>query len=150
MTAIVQLCYSIRQLQLPKYICRWEHLIIGRIMSYPGMIGGAVPISTSGNRNRNSSWPLYVTSNNKLPQHSRKMAYEERDEAPSLYISYMVYMIITQTRCTMALFLAVISEERRRRRCRPSTSGSWPWGKNLALAQNAKSDPIWWNVYMQE
>ena len=50
-----------------------------------------------------------------------------RDEAASLYISYMVYMINTQTRCTMVLLLAVISEERLRRR--PSTSGSRPRGK---------------------
>ena len=39
------------------------------------------------------------------------MAYEEQGEATSLYISYMVYMIITQTRCTMALLLAVIWRE---------------------------------------
>ena len=79
-------------------------------MPYPGTLGGAVPISTRGNKNT-SGLPLYVTSNNKLPRNSRKMAYKERDKATSLYISYMVYMIITQTRCTMALFLAVISEE---------------------------------------
>ena len=120
-TAIVWLCYSIRQLQFPEYTCRWENRIIGRSMSYPGMIGGAVPISTSDNR-ATSSWPLYVTSNNKLPWHSRKMSYEKRAEASSLYISYKVYMIITQTRCTVALFLKVISKERRRCR-RPSNSG---------------------------
>ena len=140
-TAIVRLCYSIRQLQLSEYTCRWENRIIGRSMSYPGTLGGAVPISTSGNR-ATSGWPLYVTSNNTLPRHSRKMAYKERDKATSLYISYMVYMIITQTRCTMALSLTVIPEERRRH-CRPSTSGSRSWERNLAPAQNAKSDPIW-------
>ena len=102
--------------------------------------GGAVTISTSGNRNT-SGWPLYITSNNKLPRHSRKMAYEERDEAPSLYISYMVYMIITQTRCTTVLLLVVILEERCRHR-RPSTSGSQPGERNLTPAQNAKSNPI--------
>ena len=115
-------------------------------MSYPGTLGGAVPISTSGNRNT-SGWPLYITSNNKLHRHSRKMAYEVRDEATSLYISYMVFMIITQTRCTMelflsfslSLFLAVISEERRHR---PSTSSSRPRERNLSPAQNAKSDPL--------
>ena len=67
------------------------------------------------------------------------MAYEERDEATSLYISYMVYMIITQTKCTMALLLAVISEERRCRR-RSSTSGSQPQQKNFKPAQIAKSE----------
>ena len=76
------------------------------------------------------------------------MVYEERDEATSLYTSYMVYMIITQTRCTMALLLVVISEERRR--CRPSTSGSRPQEKNLEYVQNAKSDQIRWNINMQE
>ena len=35
--------------------------LLGRSMSYPGTLGGAVPISTSGNRNT-SSWPLYVAS----------------------------------------------------------------------------------------
>ena len=145
-TAIVRLCYSIRQLQLSEYTCRWEKWIIGRSMSYAGTIGGVVPISNSGNR-ATSSWPLHVTSNNKLPQHSRKMACE--DKATSLYNLYMVYLIITKTRCTIAAFLAVISEERCCC-CRPSTSGSWLWERNLAPAQNAKSDPIWWNVYMQE
>uniref|UniRef100_A0A671VQ44 DDE Tnp4 domain-containing protein n=1 Tax=Sparus aurata TaxID=8175 RepID=A0A671VQ44_SPAAU len=41
------------------------------------------------------------------------MAYEEQDEAAALYISYVMYMIIQQTRFTLALMLAVISEERR-------------------------------------
>ena len=60
-TAIVWLCYSIRQLQSSEYTCRWENQITGESMSYPGTLGGAVPISTSGNRNT-SGWPLYVTS----------------------------------------------------------------------------------------
>ena len=132
-TAIVRLRYSIRQLQLSEYTCRWENRIIGRSMSYPGTIGGT---------------SLHHQQQQTLPRHSRKMAYEERNEATSLYISYMVYMIITHTRCTMALFLAVISEERHRRR--PSTSSSRPWERNLAPAQNAKSDPIWWNIYTKE
>ena len=72
-------------------------------------------------------------------QRERKMAYEERDEAASLYIPYMLYMIITQTRCTVALFLTVISEESQRR---SSASDSRPRERNLAPAQNAKSDPI--------
>ena len=69
------------------------------------------------------------------PRHSRKMAYEERDEAASLYISYIVYVIITQTRCTVPLLLAVISEEK----C-PSISSSPPWEQNLEPAQNVKSE----------
>ena len=60
-TAIVRQWHSIRQLQLSKYTCRWENRIIGPSMSYPGTLGGAVSISTSGNRNT-SGWPLYVTS----------------------------------------------------------------------------------------
>ena len=56
-TAIVRLCCSIRQLQLSEYTCQWENWITGWSMSYPGTIGGAVPISTSGNR-ATSSWPL--------------------------------------------------------------------------------------------
>uniref|UniRef100_A0A671U4F6 Immunoglobulin domain-containing protein n=1 Tax=Sparus aurata TaxID=8175 RepID=A0A671U4F6_SPAAU len=66
---------------------------------------------------------LRLTSlSHQLPRHSRKMAYEEQDKATSL--------------CTLALFLAVISEERRRRR--PSTSGSRPRGKisRLRRTQN--------------
>ena len=62
-TAIVRLFHLIGQLELYECTCWWENLIIGRSMSYPGTIGGAVPISTRGNR---ASWPLYVTSNNKL------------------------------------------------------------------------------------
>ena len=102
-TAIVRPCYSIRQLQLFEYTCQWENRIIGQSMSHPGTIGGAVPISTSGNR-ATSGWPLYVTSNNKLHRHSRKTAYEKRDEAATLYISFMVYMIITQTRSFLPWF----------------------------------------------
>ena len=34
-TAIVWLCYSIRQLQSSDYTCQWENWIIGRSMSYP-------------------------------------------------------------------------------------------------------------------
>ena len=140
-TAIVRLYYSIRQLQLSKYTCWGENQIIGWSISYPSTIGGAILISTSGNR-ATSGWPLYVTSNNKLPRHSRKMAHEEQDEATYLYISYMVYMIITLTGHTMALLLAMILEERRCSQ-RPSTSGSRPRERNLAPVQNAKSDPIW-------
>ena len=40
-TAIVWLCYPIRQLQLSEYTCWWENRIIGQSMSYLGMIGGA-------------------------------------------------------------------------------------------------------------
>ena len=60
-TAIVRLCCSIRQLQLSEYTCRWENWITSRCMSYPGTLGGAVPISTNGNR-VTSGWPLYITS----------------------------------------------------------------------------------------
>ena len=76
------------------------------------------------------------------------MTHKEEDEATSLYILYMVYMKITQTRCTMALFITILGfwdfgilgEIRCRRR--PPTSGSRPRGRNLVPAQNAKSDPI--------
>ena len=61
-TVIVRLCYSIGQLQLSEYTCLWENQIIGWSVSYPRAIGGAVCISTTGNR----GWPLYVTSNHKL------------------------------------------------------------------------------------
>ena len=146
-TCIVRLCYSIRQLQLSEYTCRWENQIIGRSMSDPGMIGGAVPISTSGNR-AISGWPLNVTSNKKpLPQHSRKMAYKEWDKATSLNVMYMVYMIITQTRYTMALLLTDILEERHPVLLLPVHG---PGKKILSLRTMQKSDPIWWNVYMQE
>ena len=58
-TAIVRLRCSIRQLQLSEYTCQWENLITGRSMSYPGTIGGAILISTSGNT-ATSVWPLYI------------------------------------------------------------------------------------------
>ena len=69
--AIVGLCSSIGQLQLSEYTWRCENRFIGRSMSCPGTIGGAVPISTSVSRA--TGWPLYVTSNNKLRRHSQKM-----------------------------------------------------------------------------
>ena len=88
-TAIVWLCYSIRQLQLSKYTCLWENRIIGWSMSYPGTLGGAVPISTSGKRVP-SGWPLYVTSNNKLHRHSRKMAWRARQNYIFVHFVYDV------------------------------------------------------------
>ena len=44
---------------------------------------------------------VFTTTNNKL-RHSRKMANEEQDEATSLYISFVMSMVIAQTRCTTA------------------------------------------------
>ena len=53
-----------------------------------------------------------------------------------------MYMTITQTRCTMALFLVVISEERRHRR-RLSPSGLRSRGKSCACAEHKiRSDPL--------
>ena len=50
-TAIVRLCYSIGQLVYPSIHAGEKIGLLGRSMSYPGTLGGAVPISTSGNRN---------------------------------------------------------------------------------------------------
>ena len=50
---------------------RWVNRFIGWSLSSPGTVGGAVPIYTSGSRA--TGWPLYVTSNNKLRRHTRKM-----------------------------------------------------------------------------
>ncbi|XP_059916153.1 uncharacterized protein LOC132464015 [Gadus macrocephalus] len=44
------------------------------------------------------------------------MEYEDHTEATSVYIMYVMYMIITLNRSTLALLILVISEERRRRR----------------------------------
>ena len=64
-------------------------------------------ISTSSNR-PTSGWPLYVTSCLRIRERWR------RNTKTKLHLCtfriYIVYMIITQTRCTMALFVAVISE----------------------------------------
>ena len=90
-TAIARLCYSIRQLQLSEYTCRWENRIIGWSVTYTGMIGGAVPISTSCNRATSSKTSLCHHQQQTLPWHPRKMAYEEQDKATSLYISYGVH-----------------------------------------------------------
>ena len=84
------------------------------------------------------------TTTTKL-RHSRKMANEEQDEATSLYISFMMSMLIAQTRCTTAhspsrcLFLSdggdnnsnIVSFDFR------STTP----GKTLEYAQNAQSNP---------
>ena len=67
------------------------------------------------------------------------MAYEEQDEATSLYISYKVYMIITQTRGTIGALACSFLEKSQCRR-RPSISGSPPREKNLEPAQNVKSE----------
>ncbi|KAK0145711.1 hypothetical protein N1851_015371 [Merluccius polli] len=48
--AIARLCSATGQLQLAAYTWRRVIRFIGRSMSYPGTIGGAVPISTSGSR----------------------------------------------------------------------------------------------------
>ena len=48
--AIARLCSAIGQLQLSSSTWRQVNRFIGRSMSYLGAIGGAVPISTSGNR----------------------------------------------------------------------------------------------------
>ena len=117
-TAVLWLCYSIRQLQLS-----WVYMPVRKSkywlsMSYPGMIGGTVVISTSGNR-ATSGWSLYITSNNKLC-----LGIRER-----------------------WLLLAVISEERCRRH-RPSTSGSQSREKLSSLRKTQISDPIWWSVYI--
>ena len=79
-TAIVRPCYSIGQLQLPEYTCQWDNRIIGRSMSYPGPIGGAVPILTSGNR----ATTLGHLQQQTLPRHWRKMVYN-RGEKCILY-----------------------------------------------------------------
>ena len=133
-TAIVWLCYSIRQPQLSEYIWRWENWFTGWSVSYPGTIGDTVVISTSANRDT-SGWPLYVTSCLGIRERWRTKS----EEKLHLCTFHLVYMIITQTRCTVALLLAVISEERRHRRCH-STSGSRSQEKNLEPAQNAKSE----------
>ena len=64
-----------------RYKWRWENRFIGRSMLYPGTIGGAVPISSSGNRATRCT--LYVTSNNKLRRHSRKMFSVDSCQFPS-------------------------------------------------------------------
>ncbi|KAK0135792.1 hypothetical protein N1851_028356 [Merluccius polli] len=48
--AIARLCSATGQLQLSAYTWRRVIRFIGRSVSYPGTIGGAVPISTSGSR----------------------------------------------------------------------------------------------------
>ena len=88
---------------------------------------------------------LWLTSLcHQLPRHSRTMAYEEQGEATPLYILYKLYMIITQTICTIVLLLVVISEESHRR---PSTSGSRPGKKSnnrgvLIQLWEIRSSPI--------
>ena len=49
-TAVARLCSAVGQLQLSSSTRRGVNGFIGRRMSYPGAIGGAVPIYTSGSR----------------------------------------------------------------------------------------------------
>jgi len=45
---------------------------------------------------------LFTTNNNNKLRHSTKMANEEQDEATFLYISFVMSMVMAQTRCTVA------------------------------------------------
>ena len=87
---------------------------------------------------------LFTTNNNNKLRYSRKMANEEQDEATSLYISFVMSMVIAQTRCTTAhspsscLFLSDGSDNN-------SNIVSFDFqvttlGKSLEHAQNAKSN----------
>ena len=113
-------------------------------MSYPGTIGGAVPISTIANK-ATSPVDLFTTNNNnnKL-RYSRKMANEEQDEATSLYISFVMSMVLAQTRCTMAhspsrcLFLSD-SGDNKSNIVSVNFRVTIP-GKDLKHAQNARSN----------
>ena len=79
-------------------------------------------------------------------RHLRKMANEEQDEATSLYISFMMSMVMAQMRCTTAhspsrcLFLSDVSDNN-------SNIISFDFlvtipEKNLEHAQNTRSDPL--------
>ena len=136
-TAIVWLCYSVGQLQLSKYTCRWENWITGRSMSYHSTMGGAVPISTNGNR-ATSICPLTSPATTNSASAFKKDGVR-RARRTYIFVHF-VYGVhnITQTRCTMALLLVVISEERRHRH-HPFISGSQPQEKNFKPVQNTKS-----------
>ena len=91
-TAIVRLCYSVRQLQLSVYTCGEKirllaeacHTRVRYVALYPFQL--AVIKSPPAD-------PLRHRQQQTLPRHTRKMAYEERGEATSLYILYMVYTV---------------------------------------------------------
>ena len=115
---------------------------LAQSMSYPGTIGGAVPISAIANR---------ATSCRRLHhQQQQTQAFEkdgerkEQDEAMSLYMCDE--LVMAQTRCTTAhspsrcLFLSDGGDNN-------SNIVSLDFrvtiaGKNLEHAQNARSDPL--------
>ena len=140
-TAIVRLCCSIRQLQLSEYTCRWENGITGRSMSYPGTLGGAVPISTSGNRV--TGWPLYVTSCLGI----RERCCTKSEEKLHLFTfriwcTWSLHKLDAQWRSCLRWFW--------RKAATAFLLPAHGLEKSPEPAQNAKSDPIWWNIYMQE
>jgi len=106
---------------------------LAQSVSYPGTIGGAVPISAIANR-ATSCWRLHHQQQQQT-QAFRKMVNEEQDEATSLCICDE--LVMAQTRCTTPLLVVMIMEERRRRWSLPLTSGSRPREKNLEHAQNS-------------
>ena len=145
-TAVARLCFSIRQLQLSEYTCQWENRITGRSMSYPGAIGGTVPISTSGNR-ASSGWPLYFTSNTKLCLGIRERCRAKSEEKLHLctfriWCTWSLHKLDAQWRSCLRWF-------QRKAAAADLLFPAYTPGKSPKPAQNAKSNPIWWNVYMR-
>jgi len=75
------------------------------------------------------------------------MANEAQDEAASLYISVLASMVIAQMRCTMALLIAMIMEESRRRR---SIQQSLKWTnrllQNFATLPQRSRRKVWMKI----
>jgi len=123
------------------YIYTWINGIIGTKHVIPWYIGGAVPIQLVVIE------PLPIdlfTTYNKL-RHLRKMVNEEQDEATSLYISFVMSMVMAQTPCTTALFVAMIMVESCRRRSSPSTSRSRK--RSRACTERKVQFPVQFTVY---
>ena len=142
-TAIVPLCCSIRQLQLSQYTCRWANRITGRSMSYPGTIGGAVPISTSGNRNT-SDWPLYVTSCLGIRERWRTKSETKLHFCTfCIWYTWSLHKLDAQWRSCLRWF-------RRKSAAAILLLPAYGPERSPEPAQSAKSNLIRWNIYMQE
>ena len=111
---------------------------LAQSMSYPGTIGGAVPISTRGNR-ATSCWRLHH-------QQQQTQAFEKDGERRARWSYVPLHflcdeLVMAQTQCTTALLVAMTMEERCRRRSSPSTSGSRPREKISSMRRKESSIP---------
>ena len=112
--------------------------LLGRSMSHPGTLGGAVPISTSGNRNT-SGWPLYVTSCLGIRERWCTKSEEKLHLCTlRIWCTWSLHKLDAWWRSCLRWF--------RRKDAGFLLPAHGPGEKSCAERKN----PIRWNIYMQE